>query len=128
VNRIFIAGVFVIRESGIELGAKITHRTRVREAARGEKSSRHDERRASVDEKRKGDADPRVARTHLQSHAGVQDGIGDLRHGARDEEARRYDPDHRRERQYGLDDPGEEPVQRHPDRDGSEYDLLSFRQ
>ena len=72
---------------------------------------------------------PSLARhvlTHLQSPAGVQNGISDLRHGARDEKARRDDPDHRRERQDGLDDLGEELIQGHADRDGSEDDLLFY--
>ena len=105
-----------------------THEKETEEkSARGEKSRRiiqHAKKKRDV-----GSVGPSLARhvlTHLQSPTGVQNGIGDLRHGARDEEARRDDPDHRRERQDGLDDLGEELVQRHADRDGSEDDLLSF--
>mmetsp|Transcript_879 Transcript_879/g.2126 ORF Transcript_879/g.2126 Transcript_879/m.2126 type:complete len:218 (+) Transcript_879:627-1280(+) len=59
----------------------------------------------------------------LQVDTGTQDGISNLGHGARHEEACGNDADHGSEGQDGLDEFGEELVGRHPNGDGSEDDL-----
>ena len=64
--------------------------------------------------------------TYLQVDTGIQDGISNLGHGARHEEACGNDADHGSEGQDGLDEFGEELVGRHPDGDGSEDDLFSI--